>query len=419
VFVLSVAFGALDRFTDDGTVEKGDVIGAAVFYWLLASVGTLLLVSLRRGRWKEVTLLVVSVAFGLGVAEAGLRIVLGDWALRPFQGIPSRSLHHLYAANARMFWGQVDGKPLYVDTNEDGLRSRYSRREFRRFRTRVVMMGDSFPFGFLVRQDAAFPTVVEASLRQSGHADLAVLNAGVISYSPALEELLYDQVITHYQPTAVMLFLDASDIGDDIQYREQMRTGDDGRIYFEGDVVDPGYYGALHMLAYPAVRRYAAYPFQRWMTPPRNRYYDFRLPIGGTVETNRFFIYRHPLEQTEKYFEATLGAVSRIAARVKASGARFVLVILPRFQHWNPAESPKNWEAVNYAREEPYQYEYFRFFDQARARVDYEIVDLLPEFRRTKEFPLVFEHDPHWTERGHGFVADVVSRHIRENGLAD
>jgi hypothetical protein len=89
-----------------------------------------------------------------------------------------------------------------------------------------------------------------------------------------------------------------------------------------------------------------------------------------------------------------MGNVDEIAALSKQFGADFIVFVAPRFHHWNPREAPDNWEADAYALDEPYQYEYFRFFEEKAKRRDYPIVSLLPDFRTTDAYPLVFRNDP-------------------------
>ena len=46
---------------------------------------------------------------------------------------------------------------------------------------------------------------------------------------------------------------------------------------------------------------------------------------------NRYFIYRHPLQQTAPFFQATLANVQAVAASARQAGAAFVLVVAPRY----------------------------------------------------------------------------------------
>jgi hypothetical protein len=192
---------------------------------------------------------------------------------------------------------------------------------------------------------------------------------------------LFTDTIRAYEPTLVMLFLDVTDIGDDIIY-ERESSLKDGEVYFEP----------------PDAKNYS--------------YYKFELTVDGVAEQNRFFIYRHPLEITRPYFERTMSHVDRIAANVAKSGAKFALVVFPRFQHWNKDECPKNWERRSYKVDEPFQFEFFRFFAEAKVTRGYEVIDLLPAFQAAQEFPLVFTRDPHWNGAGHAFVARVIAEKL-------
>src|SRR4030095_16199761 len=116
--------------------------------------------------------------------------------MRPLKGLPSSTYHHAYPPNAKMFQGVFEGTPVVVRTNEDGLRTPYTGAQFREYQDRVIAIGDSFTFGFGVRQEGAFPERLEGLLRKalpSRH--LAVLNAGVVSYSPLLEKLQFDGIL--------------------------------------------------------------------------------------------------------------------------------------------------------------------------------------------------------------------------------
>jgi hypothetical protein len=137
---------------------------------------------------------------------------------------------------------------------------------------------------------------------------------------------------------------------------------------------------------------------------------------AGRAE-NRYFIYRHPLERTRPFFERTLGHVGRVAERARRIGARFALVVVPRYHHWSDRECPDNWERGAYGGNEPFSNEYFRFFEESRATAGFPILGLLPAFQATSEFPLVFRHDPHWNARGHDFVARLLAEDLPARGL--
>ena len=110
----------------------------------------------------------------------------------------------------------------------------------------------------------------------------------------------------------------------------------------------------------------------------------------------------------------TLDNVVFAAERASRRGTSFALIVPPRFHHWSAREAPDNFEFPAYKVDEPYQFEYRRFFEDSRKRVDFPIVDLLPDFRATDEYPLVFREDPHWNVAGHDFVARMLLGHMEE-----
>lgn len=191
-------------------------------------------------------------------------------------------------------------------------------------------------------------------------------------------------------------------------------------MWFDRETFDTQrYYGALHHWIMPLL----LYPFDvafGWASglpvPVKKTYtyYEFMLKLNGVTETNRFFIYRHPLEVTEPYVAKTLSIITSLGAMVRSDGAEFLLVVPPRYHHWSERECPNDWGRVWYSRNEPYQFEYLKFFESVRPHVDYPIFNMLPAFQATEEFPLVFENDPHWNERGHAFLARTLGRYLLE-----
>jgi hypothetical protein len=344
----------------------------------------------------------------------------------------SLRFHHGQPANKEMYHGfdKDTGMPIVVRTNEDGFRSDYSREAFTKHTTRIVVQGDSFAFGFLVPQGDAVPQVLEKELRQKGVKDVAVLNAGIVSYSPFLNRLMFDSVLKQYYPTLVLMILDLSDIGDDHEY-SGCAVEDEHELYFKRSDLsawmeeDPKFWecSALYQRLYwplLILRRLVFRPVAAAFSDPSPDLVH-GIEIEGTVEKSRYFILRHPLEKTRKYFERTLANIIAVSESAAAIGAGFVLVVAPRFHHWNPMECPANWETVlgSYSLDEPYQYEYFRFFEQAQGRVKFPIFNLLPTFKATKEYPLVFSFDPHWNKRGHRVAAEAISEYLTENGLVE
>ena len=410
-------------------IDKTRLVLALALYALLPWIFLMIRSSLRRGGWRNALLGAASLLVALGGGEVLLRLVRPDESRPRFRWLASARYHHVNPPRQRMFAGRVGNEAVLVETNEDGLRTAHTRQAFLRHAVRILVLGDSFAFGPGVAGEQTFPAELERVLRSRVGADVAVVNAGVIGYSPYLEKLQFADLLKSYRPTLVLQLLDTTDIGDDDLYRRLARPGPGGPTFEEQGETRLVYRGAVYELLRPLLqwgKEALAYPWalaadalelaQGAGSAGGFNYYVLPIDVDGTLD-NRFFIYRHPLATTRPFFEATLANVQETARRAREARAGFALLVAPRYHHWSEREAPHNWERGSYGTSEPFQYEYFRFFDEIRPRLDFAVHDLLPAFRSTDQFPLVFPNDPHWNAQGHAFVAQTVADYLVREGL--
>lgn len=415
----AIASGALTFLAGDSSVSP-DVYPAILTWWVVFSLAVLLVTAAVR-RPAELALAFVSVLVVLVLAEVALRVSGTDRAQRPYAGLKSSRFHHVNAPDAEMLMGIYDGHPVVIRTNEDGMRTRYSREEFLRYPQRVLIMGDSFVWGLGVRQDRMVASVVERRLRAAlGTDSVAVIPGANISYSPLLLRQRYREVYRRYRPTVVLLVVDVSDIGDDTMYLEESLPGDTLRWDLPDERPAP-FFSAVYQTARPFlawVGRQLMYPYYTFIHhgPPSYDYYDFQVEVDGVVERNRFFIYRHPLASTRPYFDRTRDFIDDIARDVAADGAEFAVMVAPRYHHWSDRECPGNWEVrqYQYTVNDPYEFAYFDYFDEMARERSYPVVSLLPVFERSDRFPLVFATDPHWNDAGHDVVGEYLAGFLLE-----
>ena len=422
-FTLLGGFGLFDGQSD---VNKAIVIILTTLYAGLLAFMTYLVKAWKQS-YKKLLLSGVTIVLMLALLEIGVRTFHPAHGIATYKMYYSPELHHMSPPGSKMIFESTSRGPadigsqlITVETNELGLRSHYTRDEFLSYGKRIVVLGDSFVFGLYVRERDAFPTRLESLLRASSEGeDLAVLNAGMISYSPFLERILLETQLKTWQPDLVILTLDATDFGDDIQYALDYDPAGNPPFPRKAflNLLDSGpaltdHSAVIQRLYFPFLflRGFLTHPIL--MATADISPSALEIEIGTTIERNNFFIYRHPLAATETYLRETLGNIQQVAQVAESAGARFLLVVAPRFHHWNPKECPNNWEADQYELDEPFQYEYLRFFEEVQAEVDFPILNLLTAFESSDHFPLVFDDDPHWNAAGHDLVARAIAEEL-------
>jgi lysophospholipase L1-like esterase len=104
-----------------------------------------------------------------------------------------------------VFPGNVDMKRTFpYRTNAHGLRDR-DRPAKTPGSKRVLVIGDSYTWGYAVAEEEAYPQTAERLLAQRGHPDIDVINGGIPDYNSRQERRLLEQMIPIYQPDAVFL----------------------------------------------------------------------------------------------------------------------------------------------------------------------------------------------------------------------
>lgn len=106
---------------------------------------------------------------------------------------------------AGVFPGNVDMTRTFpYRTNAHGLRDR-DRTAKPSGATRVLVMGDSYTWGYAVAEEEAYPQVAERLLAERGHQHIEVVNGGIPDYNSRQERQLLEQLLPVYEPEAVVL----------------------------------------------------------------------------------------------------------------------------------------------------------------------------------------------------------------------
>lgn len=186
-------------------------------------------------------LLAVSVLLGLGLLEAGTRMLLGDRTVL-FPRYHTSAHYGEYTIrrlrpNSHFWHTSPDGSWEFT-TNAQGFRAGHDYAiEKPEGRIRVLVLGDSNTEGFEARQDRIFPIVAERYLKARG-VDAEVLNTGVSGVGTS-EELVYlENEGVRYHPDAIVLAFYANDFNDNI--KDGLFGLDEGRLVARGREFIPG-----------------------------------------------------------------------------------------------------------------------------------------------------------------------------------
>lgn len=349
----------------------------------------------RATGWRAgCALLLVSSFAAAGIAEIGARL-LGHRSLtvNPEQRLfwsyhPTLGWHHPPRRHGVFAHG---GVRVTVRINRQGLRDREY--PFARVsgRKRILVLGDSFAWGFGVEQDEIFSEQLESTL-----ADVEVINAGVSGYSTDQELLWLEAEGRRYRPDLVILTLSGN---DDALNRRSVAYFVYPKPFF---VLAPG--GALELRNVPVPgaslpRRLAFHGSRRSAILKLIVDRSARLARRTRSAAAHGADEAGPDQRPEEPFALTTALLERIQRVTDEAGAR--LLLLTTGTYW-PADSPGT---------------YGDLLDTLRQR-GFAILDVeactgfAPDLMRLPD-------DGHWNARGHAFVAARLSELIERRGWLD
>ncbi len=278
--------------------------------------------------------------------------------------------------------------------NSDGLRTDYDPETFKAEDVNVVVLGDSFVYGYLLKQQQALPQRLEDMARATyPNRSIRVVNFGWISASPYLQLRQLRDIGARYKPDTVLLCLDVSDFHDDHKYRALIERPD----IYKLTTLFPATFVVVHRALKTLAQRVPS------LIPLYERI--FRLPI------DRFFAVNQPLERSKGWLNTTRDLIDAIRRYSEETlGARFALVLLPRGFQYSADESPYSWESDEYTPLGPFVREPFHYFEAPAPERSYPVFSLLPDFEKSEVFPTCFINDPHWNEAGTDLAARAILR---------
>jgi hypothetical protein len=203
-------------------------------------------------------LLLISSIFALVLSEAALRLL--GWG--PLYVSPEREQFWKY--DSLLGWAHQPGQVgifatqqfrTEVRINQTGLRDREHQYERSDDTKRILVLGDSFAWGYGVEESERFSQLMETAL------DVEVINGGVSGYSTDQELIWFRNEGVKYDIDLVILAFAGNDIGDNERqlvntvYYKPRFVQTDGQLVLTGTPVAKT--GALGQLVYSLSQRSA------------------------------------------------------------------------------------------------------------------------------------------------------------------
>lgn len=283
-------------------------------------------------------------------------------------------------------------------TNGDGIRSERESSDAREEDFNVIVLGDSFMYGFLLtHKEFPPPAQLESMLREHfKRDDINVWNFGWTTSSPVLQDRLLRDIGKKYKPDVVILALDMSDYRDDYFYKHL--------------IAGEGFYH--YVKEYPRL----TYIFKQILVP-LDRYTGWHKQIFGYSSQYGYFVAMEPMEVNRHLFDTVYDSLNQIHTYCRDElHVPFVAFIPPRHWQYTDKESPLTWEKGSFEAKGPYALENYRYFDEKRPATGYPLVSLLDDFKSSTVYPTTFEKDSHWNKQGARLAASSMFNHLLAMG---
>jgi hypothetical protein len=348
---------------------------------------------LRRDLFVNLILLVAATIFALFLSEVGLRLA----GRGPLYVSPERDQFWQY--DPLLGWAH---RPRQVGTfatkefrtsiriNANGLRDRDHTYERISDLKRILVLGDSFAWGYGVEEQERFSQLLETSM------DVEVINAGVSGYSTDQELLWFRSEGAKYDFDLVILMMTGNDIGDNARqlvntiYHKPQFVVEDGRLVLEGYPVPET--GAQAKLIYFLSQRSALAFFLV------QRYFGFlslyQNAKGGQENAGQPATTASAATQP---FELTLALLDEMRSIAALKEAGFMIVVTDHWWNGTPEQSYDGLLA-------------------ALRQTGYSVlsVEAQPGFEPNT---MLIPDDGHWNAAGHAFVTDELRSFIEGTHL--
>jgi GDSL-like Lipase/Acylhydrolase family len=274
---------------------------------------------------------------------------------------------------------------------------------------RILLLGDSFTFGFRADNAVVFAVKLEQRLRTEGFPSVEVVNAGVLSYCPLLEYLQYRHQLHVLEPDLVVLNFDMSDVQDHLEYSRSLVSSSDGVPLY---VTEPSLRQAPSpvpgLLSFQWVARYA--------TAARRRTESAVEGVPFTRDQDRYLWALDNGPEMDREVQSTLAPIVNLADLLEHNRIPLVLATYPQPWQVSADATPLPPIRDQYGIGQNKVHQNDRPFRKLEAFADKHGLAFVNATAAFRQHPapasLFLSSDFHFTGRGHALYAEVLANYV-------
>jgi lysophospholipase L1-like esterase len=273
---------------------------------------------------------------------------------------------------------------------------------------RILMLGDSFTVGANVRQEEAYPQVLEALLTDRLGRDVQVVNAGVGGWEPFMYAQYYEHYGQDYDPDLILVgFFVGNDTYDQSTAVSQLPTAVLGRRVSRESATKPLTKLLVFLHEHSHLMRLLTQRGPQALDFTRNDCADFSEAYLA-VQQARMPTHLKRDTKSESLAANSIYQIQRIQQLAAKHGTPVIVVLLPDENQINPALQDiilKDEERSRYDFEMPQSMLVDLF-----AKQGISTIDLLPAF--VADSRCLYMNDTHWTPEGHRLAAEFITDRV-------
>jgi lysophospholipase L1-like esterase len=282
------------------------------------------------------------------------------------------------------------------------------------FDLRVLMLGDSFTWGYGVEHEETYTEQLQHMLNDNGiNGD--VVNAGVTSYSPVLEYLYLKNKGLQLQPDIVIMNIDLSDFQDDYIRERDAEFDAHGIITAVPKESDDSF--LLSIRKKIKITRFMDIIFKlvdAAIPPPT----EFNSNTFHSIENDRYALSRYEvMDNEQEHVNRTLAYIKHTADLAAEYDIQFVLTTYPYGHQVSGEEWTQGRHLFGFHNGFVYDDRHITILEEFAAENGILFISTVDYFRESSEFPLYFPYDGHFTPAGHNVMATALMDGLEEHSL--